>query len=118
MIGQSISILTIMLTPSILTSKNIRLSCSHKATVYTLSASDILPLLISLTAAFLANRSWQVSVEHYLSAPSPVVSDPILFILLITDLDTALAGKTIFKLFATDLKLYSSFQYSNLQYSS
>ena len=93
-------------------------SVVHIKLLQILSAICIPPLLISWTAAFLANRSQQVPVGHCLSAPSRVLSgvsqcsvlSPVLFILFINDHEYVLASKAKFKLFADDLTLYSSFR--------
>ena len=71
MIGQSLLILTILLTLSILTFKKHSTQYVHTNLLYKLSAIGIPPLQISYTAAFLANRSQQISVMHCLSTPSP-----------------------------------------------
>ena len=69
-------------------------------------------LLIPWITAFLTDRSQQVKIENVVSHISKVISGvlgPILFIIYVNDLEDVLSNKATFKLFADELKLYSSF---------
>ena len=89
----------------------------HSKLLYKLQNIGLPDLVIRWISAFLSNRSQAVIIDHILSPVSPVISGvpqgsvlgPILFILFINDLETLLNGKAEFKLFADDLKIYSSF---------
>ena len=76
-----------------------------------------LPHVFSWITVFLTDRSQQVRIENVISHMSKVISGvrqgsvlgPILFIIYVNDLEDFLSNKATFKLFADDLKLYSSF---------
>jgi hypothetical protein len=83
----------------------------HKLTIYGISGN-----LLKWIYAFLSNRFQCVVTEHCFSAWSPVISGvpqgsvlgPILFILYIDDINIICTGSVTLKLFADDLKLYST----------
>ena len=82
-----------------------------------------LNLLISWIIAFLSDRFQLIRIENVESHISRVTSAvpqgsvfrPILFILFINDLDYVLSDKAYFKLFADDLKIYSTFKILTLK---
>ena len=104
-------------------------SVVHSKLTHKLRQIGLPDLLISWITAFLTDRSQQVRIENVISHMSKVTSGvpqgsvlgPILFIIYVNDLEDVLSNKATFKLFADDLKLYSSFNipssYVNLQHA-
>jgi ribonuclease P/MRP protein subunit RPP40 len=96
-------------------------SVVHSKLLHKLSAFGISGKLYTWIASFLYNRSQCVVVEHCNSDWLPVISGipqgtvigPVLFILFIDDVGEICSGSLTHKLFADDMKLYSTI-YTNL----
>ena len=91
-------------------------SVVHSKLVFKLRNLGINGCLLQWISAFLSNRTQCVVIEHCFSEWSPVLSGvpqgsvlgPILFILFIDDIAAICSGVITHKLYADDLKLYST----------
>jgi len=93
-------------------------SVVHSILIFKLSTFGISGNLLNWIAAFLNERFQCVGVEHCNSEWLPVLSGiplgtvlgPVLLILFIDDIGVICSGFVIHKLFADDMKLYSTFE--------
>ena len=93
------------------------LSITHSKLLFKLSCYGIKGNLHHWIVSFLSNRTQSVKINSSLSKSRPVTSGvpqgsvlgPLLFILFINDIVDNLHTSTSVKLFADDIKLYSSF---------
>jgi hypothetical protein len=91
-------------------------SVVHSKLIYKLISFGVKGLLLNWIVAFLSGRSQCVVVEHNFSKLTNVISGvpqgsvlgPILFILFVNDVSEVCRGEVSLKMFADDLKLYSS----------
>ena len=89
---------------------------SHVKLLTKLTGYGIRGHLLGWTRAFLSSRSQSVKIDHFLSSPSHVKSGvsqgsvlgPILFLIYIIDITDIFSGPVSIKLYADDVKLYSS----------
>ena len=97
-------------------------SVSHSKLIFKLSLYNIRGNLLKWITAFLTDRSQQVKISSALSDPIRIVSGvpqgsvlgPTLFLLFINDLSSVVNNlECTIKLFADDLKLYSSYRDMN-----
>ena len=97
-------------------------SVSHSKLIFKLSLYNIRGNLLKWITAFLTDRSQQVKISSALSDPIRIVSGvpqgsvlgPTLFLLFINDLSSVVNNlECTIKLFADDLKLYSSYRDKN-----
>jgi len=98
-------------------------SVAHSKLIFKHSTFDILGNLLNWIAAFLNERFQCVVVEHcnsdWLSVlsgiPHGTVLGPVLFVLCIDDIGVMFSVSVTHKLFADDMKLYSTVDRCSLQ---